>query len=95
MVRYIAIDLVFFLLPFAAYAAWLYFTRGSARNSNDWQVRTVAYLSLAGAGLLIVAILAFTSFSQAPPDGVYVPAHVEDGRIVPGHIEPAPPGPRG
>jgi hypothetical protein len=90
MARYIAIDVVFFLLPFAAYAAWLFFTRGSMRNVDDWQARTIAYLSIAGAGLLLGAILAFTSFSQAPPSGVYVPAHVEDGRVVPGHIDPAP-----
>jgi hypothetical protein len=90
MARYIAIDIVFFLLPFAAYAAWLFVTRGSMGNVDDWQVRTIAYLSIAGAGLLLGAILAFTSFNQAPPDGVYVPAHVENGRIVPGHIEPAP-----
>jgi len=92
MARYIAIDVVFFLLPFAAYAAWLFFTRGSMRNADDWQVRTIAYLSIAGAGLLLGAILAFISFSEAPPDGVYVPAHVEDGRIIPGHIERRPSG---
>jgi hypothetical protein len=90
MARFIAIDLVFFLLPFAAYAAWLFFTRGSMKNIDDWQVRTIAYLSIAGAGLLLAAILAFISFSDAPPDGVYVPAHVEDGKIIPGHVAPPP-----
>jgi hypothetical protein len=87
MARYIAIDLVFFLLPFALYAAYLIFTRGSMRNLDDWQVKTIAYLSIAGSALLLVAVFAFTHFVQAPPDSVYVPAHMEDGVLVPGHFE--------
>jgi uncharacterized protein DUF6111 len=92
MARFIAIDAVFFLLPFAAYALWLVFTRGSARNIDDWQVRTIAYLAIAGAGLLLGAVIAFISFAEVAPDQVYVPAHIENGAIVPGHFEPAPSG---
>jgi hypothetical protein len=92
MARYIAIDLVFFLLPFAIYAAYLVFTRGSMRNLEDWQVRTIAYLSIAGAVLLLAAVFGFTAFVQGPPDSVYVPAHMEDGVIVPGHFERPPNG---
>jgi hypothetical protein len=92
MARYIALDFVFFLLPFVIYAVWLIFTRGSMLNMPDWEVRTVAYLSIAGAAVLLVAVFAFTSFNQAPPEGVYVPAHIEDGKVVPGHID-VPPAP--
>ena len=66
MARYIAIDAVFFLLPFALYAGWLFATRGSLRNLDDWQVRTIAYLAIAGSALLLTAIFAFTSFNQVP-----------------------------
>ena len=87
MARYIAFDAVFFLVPFAIYAAWLIFTRGSLKNLDDWQVRTLAYLTIAGSALLLVAVFAFTSFNQVPPSGVYVPAHIENGVIVPGHFD--------
>ena len=90
MVRFVAFDVIFFLLPFAAYAAFLAFTRGSLRNAEDWQIKTIAYLGIAGAGLLIAALIVFTSYRTIPPGGRYVPARIEDGRIVPGHIEPAP-----
>jgi hypothetical protein len=87
MGRIIAIDAVFFLLPFAIYAAWLAFTKGSLRNIEDWQARTIGYLAIAGAGLLLLAIAVFVSFQNNPPGGEYVPAHIENGQIVPGHAE--------
>jgi hypothetical protein len=88
MARYLAFDAIFFLVPFALYAAWLIFTRGSLKNLDDWQVRTIAYLAIAGSALLLGAIFAFTSFNQVSPNQVYVPAHLENGVIVPGHFEP-------
>jgi hypothetical protein len=87
MTRFLAFDAVFFLVPFGLYAAWLIFTRGSLKNLDDWQVRTLAYLTIAGSALLLAAIFAFTSFNQEPPSGVYVPAHIENGVIVRGHFE--------
>jgi len=88
MGRFLVLDAVFFLLPFAAYAAWLVFTRGSLSNVEDWQARTIAYLALGGAVLLIAALVTFTSYGIIPPGGTYMPAHLENGRIVPGHVEP-------
>ena len=87
MARFVAFDALLFLLPFAAYAAWLVFTRGSLSNVEDWQARTVAILAIAGAGLLLTALVIFTSFRTIPPGGTYVPAHIEDGKIIPGRIE--------
>jgi hypothetical protein len=87
MARFLAFDAIFFLLPFAVYALWLVATRGSLNNIANWQARTIAVLALGGAVLLIGAIVVFTHFSGAPPGGKYVPAHIEDGKIVPGHFE--------
>lgn len=87
MARFLAFDAVFFLVPFAVYAAWLAVTRGSLGNVEDWQARTIASLAIAGAGLLLGALIAFTSYRIIPPGGKYTPAHIEDGRIVPGHTD--------
>ena len=88
MVRFVAFDAIFFLLPFAAYALWLIVTRRTLRNADDWTVKTIAYLALAGAVLLIGAIVFFVHYDRDPPGGTYVPAHIENGVIVPGHIDP-------
>jgi hypothetical protein len=93
MIRYVFLDAVFFLLPFAAYAGWLVFTRGSLSNVEDWQGRTIAFLAIVGAGFLVAALAVFASYQIIPPGGTYVPAHMEDGHLVPGHVDPGPANP--
>jgi hypothetical protein len=92
MVRFVVLDAIFFLLPFAAYALWLLVTRRTIRNAEDWQVRTIAWLALAGAALMIAVVLVFIHFDSGPPGGTYIPPHLENGVIVPGQIVPAPEG---
>ena len=88
MIRLVAFDAVFFLLPFAVYALWLVTTRGSLANISDWQSRTVAWLAAGGAALMIAVLIAFVHFSASPVGGTYVPAHVgQNGTIIPGHFE--------
>jgi hypothetical protein len=88
MLRIVALDVVLFLLPFAAYALWLAVTRRTLRNPDDWQIRTITWLALAGAALVVVVIVVFIHFDPSPPGGTYVPPHIENGVIVPGHIDP-------
>jgi hypothetical protein len=87
MARFFAFDAIFFLLPFAAYAVWLVATRGTAGIAADWPVRTIGYLAVAGAALMVAILVVFTSFAGAPPGSHYRPARIENGRIVPGHFE--------
>src|SRR5581483_11930785 len=87
MARFLAFDAIFFLLPFAGYAAWLVATRGSAGAAADWPVRTIGYLAIAGAALMLATLVAFTSFAGAPPGSRYKPATIENGKLVPGHFE--------
>jgi hypothetical protein len=88
MGRFLFLDLLFFLLPFGLYAVWLLITRGSLTNVDDWQARTITYLALGGALLLLAALGVFITYRVSPPGGHYVPAHMENGKIVPGHIDP-------
>ena len=87
MVRFLAFNAVFFLLPFAGYGLWLVVTRGSASNAGDWTVRTIAGLAVGGIVLMTISLLFFINFQGDPPGGKYTPAVIEDGKIVPGHIE--------
>lgn len=87
MARFLVFDAIFFLLPFALYALWLVATRGSLSNIADWQARTIAALAVGGAVLVIGSIVVFVHFGGEPPGGKYIPAHMEDGKIVPGHFE--------
>ena len=87
MLRFIAFDVAIFLLPFAVYALWLLVTRSGVGSAANWQAQTLAFLALGGAVLMIVTLLVFTTFQGSPSGGTYHPAQIEDGRIVPGHID--------
>jgi len=43
---------------------------------------TAIALVLTAAGFVVVA-----EFSGAPPNSTYIPAHMEDGRLVPGTLK--------
>jgi hypothetical protein len=79
------------LLPTAVYVGWLYAERWSRR---DAEVRWAAlpWLWLAGGGVLLLALVLFvvTVHFGTPQSGTYVPTRWENGRVVPGHIEPGP-----
>jgi hypothetical protein len=79
------------LLPTAVYLGWLYVAHWSQR---DAAVRWAAlpWLWLAGTGVLLLAVVLFVvtvHFGTSEP-GTYVPPRWENGRIVPGHLEPRP-----
>jgi hypothetical protein len=91
MARLFAYNIFFFLLPFLAYAAYLLATRGSFRNISQWQAQTIAWLALGGAVLMVAALVYFTQFQAGEADSTYVPARFDNGRIIPGYLEPAAP----
>jgi hypothetical protein len=88
MARLIAFNAIFFLLPFAVYAGWLAVTRGAVNNPAYWPLRTIVYLTIGGAAVMIAGLLVFIHFSSAPPGASYRPAVLDrEGRIVPGTLE--------
>ena len=71
------LEIVLFLMPFAAYGAWLWSGRRFTRELL-W--------GTLGAMLVLVMAAGWLELSQAvPPEMIYVPPHMENGRVVPGH----------
>jgi Family of unknown function (DUF6111) len=78
-------------LPTALYLFWVTVLRPARRNGATlWTA--LPWLWLAGVGVVLLAIVLFvvTVHFGAPQEGVYVPPRWQNGRIVPGHIEPRP-----
>ena len=44
----------------------------------------IAKLVLGSLLLVVISFVLLAHFSGAPPNSTYVPAHIEDGRLVPG-----------
>lgn len=84
MARLLALNVLFFVTPFALYAGWLALARRGVGDARSWPTRIVLYLCLAGALTMGLGLLALTSFSGANTDEAYQPAVLRDGQIVPG-----------
>ena len=84
MIRPILIELSLFLTPFAAYAFLLWAKNHGVLDPESWPLRIVVGLTVAALLLMGASAVITAQFSGAPPSSTYVPARVEDGRLVPG-----------
>lgn len=84
MIRPILFELVLFLTPFAAYAFLLWAKSHGVFHPESWPLRTVVVLTVIAFVLVAASAVVAALFSGSPPGSTYVPAHIEDGRFVPG-----------
>ena len=84
MIRPVLTELAIFLIPFVAYALFLIATRSGVLAKTSWPAHLVAKLVLGSLLLVIVSFLLLAHFRGAPPGSTYVPAHIENGKFVPG-----------
>jgi hypothetical protein len=87
MSRIIAIRALLFALPFAIYGVYFLLSRRAAAqpaHATPWTTLFIAGLSLVAASFIYVGLTEGESTS-----GVYVPPHVVNGVVVPGHVEKA------
>ena len=73
-----------FLIPFAVYAAFLLATRSGLLVQTSWPLPIIAKLAVGSLLLVIVSLVLLAQFSGAPPHSTYTPAHIKDGRLIPG-----------
>jgi hypothetical protein len=84
MIRPVLTEVGIFLIPFAAYALFLVATRSGVFAQSSWPAHLVAKLALGSLLLVVVSFIMLAHFTGAPPDSTYIPAHIENGRLVPG-----------
>jgi hypothetical protein len=78
------------LVPTALYVGWLYFLKWSTQGAETlrWQELPWLWLGTAGVVLLAVVLFVVTVHFGKPETGRWVPPRYEDGRVVPGYMEP-------
>ena len=84
MIRPAFTEIGIFLIPFAVYALFLIATRSGLLVQSSWPVNVIARLLLGSLLLVVVSFIMLAQFSGAPPNSTYIPAHIENGRLVPG-----------
>jgi hypothetical protein len=87
VIRLFSIEIALFLAPFVAYALFLWAVREGILHPEHWQVRQLVLLSLAAIALTAAGFVVIAEYSGAPAHSTYVPAHIENGRLVPGTMK--------
>jgi hypothetical protein len=86
MWRVVLEPIAFFLAPFAAYALYLVLRQRFPFALSAWSRMTISVLSLVGLAAAVVGVFGFGLLAPRHLGG-YVPAHVENGKLIPGHFQ--------
>jgi hypothetical protein len=84
MIRPAFTEIGIFLIPFAVYALFLVATRSGLMLQSSWPVHIIAKLVLGSLVLVVVSFVLLAHFSGGSPNSTYIPAHIENGRLIPG-----------
>ena len=84
MIRPVATEIILFLAPFVLYAVFLWATKAGVMDLESLPISRLAWLTIAALVLVVGSFIYFAHFTGAPPGSTYVPAHIEDGKFVPG-----------
>ena len=87
MIRPIATEVILFLLPFVLYGVFLWATKAGVMHPDSWPLARVAWLLIAALVLMVGSFIYFANYSGAPVGTTYVPAHMENGKFVPGQTK--------
>jgi uncharacterized protein DUF6111 len=84
MIRPALTEIGIFLIPFAVYVLFLIATRSGLLVQSSWPIQLVAKLAIGSLLLVVASFILLAHFSGASPNSTYIPAHIENGRLVPG-----------
>ncbi len=87
MIRLLSVEVALFLAPFVAYALFVWAARKGILHPEVWPLRVLVTLSLAAMALTAGGFVMVAQYGGAPAHSTYVPAHMEDGRLVPGALK--------
>ena len=87
MIRPVFTELALFLIPFVVYAVFLVATRKGLLDAGSWPLPRIAWLLIAALAMMIGSFVGLAQFGGVPPGSTYTPAHVENGKFVPGRSQ--------
>src|ERR1700726_4824338 len=87
MIRPFLTETALFLAPFVGYAVFLWATRAGVLHPAAWSLRVLAWLTIAALTLMVGSFVVIAQFTGSPPRSTYEPAHMENGKFVPGRMK--------
>lgn len=91
MLRVIIQNLLLLALPTALYFAYTAVARSRAAAAGQvkpgWEQGPWFWLAVAGVGLMALSLASLALLGDHETTGVYIPPHVEGGKIIPGRLK--------
>lgn len=87
MIRTIFTELALFVLPFVLYVVFLWATKAGVLDPESWPLSRLVWLGIVALILVVGSFIYFAQFSGVPVGSDYVPAHMENGKFVPGQMK--------
>jgi uncharacterized protein DUF6111 len=84
MIRPAFTEVGIFLIPFAVYALFLVASRSRVLAQTSWPLHVIGRLAIGAMLLVVASFVLLAHFSVGPTNSTYIPAHVENGKFVPG-----------
>jgi hypothetical protein len=84
MIRPALSEVGIFLIPFVIYALFLIVTRSGLLAQSSWPLHLIGKLMVGSLILVVISFILLANFSGGAPHSTYVPAHIENGKLVPG-----------
>ncbi|GAA6212919.1 hypothetical protein NBRC116602_26600 [Hyphomicrobiales bacterium 4NK60-0047b] len=88
MTRVIAINLLLIFLPLIIYGAYIIIDKKPEDKVAFWKQIPLKLLFSIGFALMLIFYVTQITFNTGVKDGIYHPAIVKDGKVIPGYIEP-------
>jgi hypothetical protein len=86
MIRPVFTELALFITPFVLYAIFLWATQSDILHPQHWPLSRILTLTVIALLLMLGSFLYFANYTGAPVGSTYEPAHMEDGKFVPGRV---------
>jgi Family of unknown function (DUF6111) len=87
MIRPVLTEIALFLAPFLVYVIFLWATQKGVLHPDSWSLPRIAWLVIAALVLMIGSFVVLAQWGGSPLGSTYIPAHIEDGRFVPGETK--------
>lgn len=87
MARTIFTEIALFIAPFVIYAIVLTLMRRDTRDRENWGAKAVGWLAAAGLVLVAISLVWLSHYGGFGTTSTYIPAHIENGKLVPGRTK--------
>jgi hypothetical protein len=84
MIRPVLQELAIFLAPFAVYIVFLWATRAKVLDPSSWPLSRLMWLTIVALLMVALSFIVLAQWGGEPAGSQYVPAHMENGVLVPG-----------